>query len=406
MSGNSGERQSRRARKRRRKERERQLQASGAASSTSQLGIRDVFSPADATEPPAAENQETPELDSVAEQNDQSEHHSPAPASTEIVEVEESAPEQVAALQHELHEKDELLGALTEQLEEAANRLDRLHRAGADRASRVPVANGEELGAGPEISDQLARLCGDWEELQPIQQFEIIRGRLDDIYHAVTRAGPQSSHPYREPELEEEVSPSQQSQGATDSASSLPGWEAMKAQLLREGAEQGRSNEDVEEAVDEVGDDLGSAAEVLSDLPLEPPESVDLEDADRETLVAAVEERDVFISHLIERLRSGSSGGYAPINWAEISGAPDELRERLEEHEARLQELLRMEECDLSLERARLARERARLEQLRRDVERDSRGGELEDESSDRNERRWLRVFGFGRKPDVEDGDV
>ena len=65
-----------------------------------------------------------------------------------------------------------------------------------------------------------------------------------------------------------------------------------------------------------------------------------------------------------------------------------------------------MEECDLSLERARLARERARLEQLRRDLERDARGGEDVGDGSDRTERRWLRVFGFGRKCDGDGHDA
>ena len=52
-----------------------------------------------------------------------------------------------------------------------------------------------------------------------------------------------------------------------------------------------------------------------------------------------MEERDVFISHLIRRLRSGSSGRYAPINWAEVSRAPDDLRERVASDSARLNEL-------------------------------------------------------------------
>jgi hypothetical protein len=178
----------------------------------------------------------------------------------------------------------------------------------------------------------------------------------------------------------------------------------MKAQLLREGADLGRSQADLGEAAERAVSD--SAAEVLSELPLEPPQPVDIDTADRELLAAAVEERDVFILHLIRRLRSGRTGRYAPINWAEISHAPDELRERLQEHEARLQELLRMEECDLSLERARLARERARLEQMRRDVERDARdGGDHLTAGGDRNERRWLRVFGFGRKSDGDADD-
>lgn len=390
MTGTPFERESRRARKRR-KERERQLQTSGTSTAVAepQLAIRDVFSPAD-----GGQNDSEPvqEQDDLLEEVD-FDHADPLPQSTagsRPSETGESASEQLAILQHELQEKDELLSALTAQLEEAANRLDRLHRAGADRGPRVSAPDNESPHSAGEFGGQLARLCSDWDELQVADQFEAIRSRLDDIFDAVTLAKLEQG--YGAPRTAEQPLPR-----STDSASKLPGWEDMKAQLLREGADKSRTQVDLSDvSVAGVSD---SEAEVLSELPLEPPQPVDVEHADGDVLVAAIEERDVFISHLIRRLRSGTSGRYAPINWAQISGAPDELRERLQEHEARLQELLRMEECDLSLERARLARERSRLEQLRRDLDRDARGGELAgSDEADRNERRWLRVFGFGRK--------
>lgn len=390
MTGMPVERESRRARKRR-MERERQLQATGAATAMAspQLAIRDVFSPGDAG---------SPEPIADAGPQDECDFDSPEPSTGAPADVqpgschtaaEETASEQLAALQHELQEKDELLGALTAQLEEAANRLDRLHRAGADRGPRVSAPESEGSANHAEFVGPLAKLCSAWEDVQFTDQFDAIRSRLDDIFDAVTLTRLEESYsPVRAPEP---VAGRQ-----TDSASKLPGWEAMKAQLLREGAEHGRSQGDLGEGPAGVSD---SAADVLGDLPLEPPAAVDLEEADRDLLAAAVEERDVFILHLIRRLRSGTSGRDAPINWSEISGAPEELRERLQEHEARLQELLRMEECDLSLERARLARERSRLEQLRRDLDRDARGGDRDGgDDSDRHERRWLRVFGFGRK--------
>jgi hypothetical protein len=176
----------------------------------------------------------------------------------------------------------------------------------------------------------------------------------------------------------------------------------MKAQLLRDEAGQDRARD--AEGPSRTADGSDSSADILSQIPLDPPAPVDAAGADHETLVAAVEERDVFISHLIRRLRSGPAGRYEPIDWSALAVAPADLRERLQELEARLQELLRMEECDLSLERARLARERARLEQLRRDVERDTRSETAglhatdQDSAASQSERRWLRAFGFGRK--------
>ncbi|MFO1092429.1 MAG: hypothetical protein U0992_03820 [Planctomycetaceae bacterium] len=392
MTGTPFERESRRAQ--RRKERERQLHLDcGRHDRRPAAGNPGRVSPVDplggATVTPVESHGLTDE--EVAELTEEAEDSTPLGVDDEEDASPESASQQVAALQHALHEKDELLSVLTAQLEEAADRLDRLHRAGIDRTSRVGVADMDAAAGSADVSEYLGRLTGQWEAAQFAEQFAAVRNRLDDIYDAVTL--PRTAERSDGSRSVEEPMPR-----ATDSASKLPGWEDMKAQLLRQGADQHRSDPNDEDAT--VADLNDAAADVLSDLPLEPPAAIDTDTADRDTLAAAVEERDVFISHLIRRLRSGSSGRYAPIDWAEVSGAPDDLRERLQEHEARLQELLRMEECDLSLERARLARERARLEQLRRDLERDPRDEDPDADEADKNERRWLRVFGFGRKPD------
>ena len=359
-----------------------------------QLAIRDVYLPVTET----AQDDAHPRTDSTQRARTTSTTTSriAQAAADERAETAASTPEsasqQVAALQSALHEKDELLHALTAQLEEAANRLDRLHRAGADRSQRSTNSTGDGHGGSAEFGEQLAKLTSDWDELQMPQQFEAIRNRLDDILDAVTLAEqgyglgrPSNDAPPRSAE--------------SPSSAKLSGWEDMKrsycAMAPTRAARKPSSARRQRRAVSD------SAAEVLSELPLEPPQPVDIDSADRDVLAVGVEERDVFILHLIRRLRSGRTGRYAPINWAEISKAPDELRERLQEHEARLQELLRMEECDLSLERCAAARERSRLEQMRRDVERDARdNGDHQGNDADRSERRWLRVFGFGRKPD------
>lgn len=300
---------------------------------------------------------------------------------------------QIAALCEELQEKDELVAALTEQLEEAANRLDRLHRAGADRISHGTASDGERYEDHSEIGEQLSRLTAAWNDLRAADVLAEINRKLDDVCDALSQPGAVSAFDRPTAPVATPVPRvSEQHNGRV-------AWEDMKAQLLRDEAEHDRP---AEEASRSNGND--SSADVLSQIPLDPPAAVDLDHADRETLAAAVEDRDVFISHLIRRLRSGPAGRYEPINWAAIAAAPDDLRERLQELEARLQELLRIEECDMSLERARLARERARLEQLRREVERDARqesGGHTaldHDPHASQSDRRWLRVFGFGRK--------
>lgn len=305
----------------------------------------------------------------------------------------ESAEEHIAALLDELQEKDALVAALTAQLEEAADRLDRLHRAGADRLSPSAGMEAGRTEGSPELAQEVARLTAAWGELRAGDALDEIGRKLDDIIDALSRPGPA-------------VAPRETLVPAMPRVSEPPaaraGWEEMKAQLLRNEADHDRSGDAGAPArTPNVND---SSADILSQLPLDPPASIELDGADRESLVAAVEERDVFISHLIRRLRSGPAGRYEPIDWTALATAPDDLRERLQELEARLQELLRMEECDLSLERARLARERARLEQLRREVERDTRAEAAalnqSGESASQSERRWLRAFGFGRKQD------
>jgi hypothetical protein len=301
----------------------------------------------------------------------------------------------VAALLEELHEKDALVAALTAQLEEAANRLDRLHRAGADRFSQGPSFDSGRSDGNPELAEQIARLTAAWEELQAGAVLSEISRKLDGICDSL-------SQPASTPPLQRESLTASSPVRAPEPPGARVAWEDMKAQLLRD--EAGHDRQEDDGPATRIVDANDSAADILSQIPLDPPTAVDLNDADRETLVAAVEDRDVFISHLIRRLRSGPTGRYEAIDWSAMAAAPDDMRERLQELEARLQELLRMEECDLSLERARLARERARLEQLRRDVERDTRveaaGLNGAGDDTTHSERRWLRAFGFGRKED------
>jgi hypothetical protein len=310
--------------------------------------------------------------------------------------ISESPPAMhVAALLEELHEKDALVAALTAQLEEAANRLDRLHRAGADRFSQGSSFEPVRTDGSTDLAEQVARLSAAWDELRTGAALADIGRKLDEIYDSLSR-------PATAPPLQREVAATASPPRAPEPAGQRVAWEDMKAQLLREEAGHDRKGDD--DAATRMADANDSAADILSQIPLDPPAPIDVDDADRETLVAALEDRDVFISHLIRRLRSGPTGRYEAIDWSAIAGAPNELRERLQELEARLQELLRMEECDLSLERARLARERARLEQLRRDVERDTRaeagGLNANGDDTTHSERRWLRAFGFGRRED------
>lgn len=348
---------------------------------------------------------------------------SPAPEPAPPVVVSDPQPEsaarQLAALtaglqekEEQLAERDQLVAALTAQLEEAANRLDRLHRAGADRAPRREGGSPsrEALERQTELADQVGRLAEAWEQWQSSDPLAEIARRLDELGRLVTQSRPavpslRDSASFNlsgswtgEPSVPSAPSPSERS---------LPKWEQMKAQLLGDSAIIDQPWDSLPTQADDHDQPMAAGpVEPLEPLP-DCPVPCDLEHADHETLQLAVEERDEFISHLLRRLRNTPAGRREQIDWAAISNAPADLRQRLEELEGRFQELLRMEECEMSLERARLARERARLEQLRRQLEKSgslggSSGKSSESEDS-RQDRRWLRVFGFGRRSDAGD---
>lgn len=339
----------------------------------------------------------------------------------------ESGGVQIAALTAELGDKEELIAALTAQLEEAAERLDRLHRAGADRSPRAAAAGSAESSERQsELAGQVSRLVDEWDELHAAEWLQRIEVKLGEINESLAR-GSISAIP-RDLSPSRESMPPRETPAARDSSSlrgtlldswvdvsmpsgptpqeSLLHWEQMKAQLLGDS-----------QVIENVSDEppraaalapVQGAAEYLEAMEaIEPPLPVDFEQADLETLQHAVEERDTYISHLICKLRATQGYRHEPIDWEALNAAPEELRAHLEELEERLRELLRVEECDLSLERARLARERARLEQMRRVIEGGgaAAAGDSRDEEQARVERRWLRMFGFGGKPaEPDDG--
>lgn len=345
----------------------------------------------------------------------------PEPAPPAIVAdlQSESAAQQLAALtaglqekEEQLAERDQLVAALTAQLEEAANRLDRLHRAGADRAPRHAGGSSsrEALERQTELADQVGRLAEAWEQWQSSDPLAEIARRLDELGRLMTQSRPAA------PSLRDSASfnlsgswtgESSPTSAPSPSERSLPKWEQMKAQLLGDSAIIDQPWDSLPTQADDHDQPIAAGpVEPLQPLP-DCPVPCDLEHADHETLQLAVEERDEFISHLLRRMRSTPAGRREQIDWSAIANSPADLRQRLEDLEARFQELLRMEECEMSLERARLARERARLEQLRRQLEKsgglnDSSGRSSENEDS-RQDRRWLRVFGFGRKSDADD---
>src|SRR6185369_14757427 len=76
----------------------------------------------------------------------------------------------VASLQRQLQEKEQLVAALTERLEQAAEQLDRVRRTGADRGARRGGGGGalplELIEDHRTAIDELKQAVTRWEEMQ------------------------------------------------------------------------------------------------------------------------------------------------------------------------------------------------------------------------------------------------
>src|SRR5579863_555003 len=95
-------------------------------------------------------------------------------------------PVDVATVQNRLREKEQLVAALTERLEQAAEQLDRLRRTGVDKGRR-PLTGGfpaEVIEDHKNTLEDLKRVIARWEELQTgasLDRIETQIGELRDL---------------------------------------------------------------------------------------------------------------------------------------------------------------------------------------------------------------------------------
>ncbi|MCH7689185.1 MAG: hypothetical protein IH899_21345 [Planctomycetes bacterium] len=321
-------------------------------------------------------------------------------------------------LKSQLKEKEELVAALTERLEQAAEQLDRIHRTGGDRAGRtggvLPLEMIEEQRS---LTQNLQEVVTHWEESQPTEALGRIENHLIELRDLVTNQNGAGGFT---------TSASQQTLGSDGSGTSgLSGYEALKASMLSEDADQthragGQSSEETAASIATEESEPVIHVELPEPESVDPPEAIDLETSDLDVLRQAVEVRDTFIGYLISKLKASESRAGLHVDWAALETAPEELRSRLEGLEERLEELLRLAEVELALERARLGREANRQEQLeiqikrkmkklgmiiRNDADPESDQADLEfggqsmdiDESDEEDAsqgNRWLRMLG------------
>ncbi|MEX2286272.1 MAG: hypothetical protein WD648_04225 [Planctomycetaceae bacterium] len=312
----------------------------------------------------------------------------------------------VSSLETQLREKEQLVAALTERLEQAAEQLDRIRRTGGDRGLRggggIPPELIEEQQA---LAAELQQAVRQWEETQPGATLGRIEVQLTELRDLVSGLAGGEGFP-----AEQSVA-APSLRGRTDvrdgdnskaSGPALSGYEAMKAELL-----------ETEPAPTTAAAKLpvATAAYIKPEeiAPVDPPAVIDLDAAGVEELRTAVEHRDSYISYLTRALRAAEMMYKQSLDWEALNNAPDDLRRRLEDLEKTLHATLRHAEVDHSLERARLGREAARLEQLQEHLRREMHRLNLTDPHDDDDEAhdnratpeversansRWQRLFG------------
>jgi hypothetical protein len=288
--------------------------------------------------------------------------------------------------QEQLREKDDLIAALTGQLEKAVNQLDRLRRSGAERmAGGLPDAR---YSVQSEIGARLTKAIDDWQEFDPAGHLTRIESDISQILELLTR-------PAGQPALEEPTP-----------AKEKDFWAQAKERILAENPPAASPASAPFTETVSLPDPTQAAAGIDPPLELptapEAPAPVPL-DADLPTLWSAIEKRDSYLQYLTSRLRLAESKKYRPIDWNQIDQAPDNYRYRLESLETLMQDHLRQAEIANSLERAVLARERAKLAQIKHNLEvqikrmagngtgASSKGAEVADPAE--QDRRWKRLF-------------
>jgi len=343
----------------------------------------------------------------------------------------------IELVQDQLREKEQLVAALTERLEQAAEQLDRLRRTGVDKGRR-PAGGGGGLPA--ELVDEhkntledLKRVIARWEDIQAEAAFGRIETQIielrdlvvsggivagnahpttgSSIAHAGAHAAP--AQPATPPAREKPAETVAHQAGSSSGAGKGGGnawWEAQKAAMMGEPvpaavqAELDKQASAVTEADAEPAPTSESAGGFdlsgfnIPDLP--PP--VNCEELSQEEAVAAIRQRDQIIQQLREPILVWKASGQLPAGIRSLNEIPEPLRQCVADLEAQWQAKFRQVELDLSLERARLAREQAAVRAQQEALQKQSRNGggaktdldagDKDDDSS--SKRRWFRFMG------------
>lgn len=332
-------------------------------------------------------------------------HHRPASDDVLLEQLAHAIPNLAATdVQQELASKTALVETLTEQLERAAEEIDRMQRSGADRrrGSSLPV---DLVDDHRQLVADMQRVVQQWEDLQAgfsLGRIEVQLTELREFVGDRLTASPISStlmESSSSPAIITEPTPlsgsrlfrNEPEQAAP--ASSVSVWEQLKSQMLGPSAE---SEPTAENPLP------GAQWE-----PLPPaPDAVAEDASDTTELHAAIEARDIYIATLLRRIRTMEDLAL-PSDWTELNAAAPDLTGSLQHMSARLEETLRMAEVEISLERAQVARDKMQLaaqhELITKHLKRlgvtsiDELRGLDAPNASSANDRRWARFLG-GKK--------
>lgn len=272
------------------------------------------------------------------------------------------SPEQ---LERALASKDQVIAALTEQLEGTVEHLDRLQRAGARLGGRESESHSSGLAAKVEAALQA------YDDLDPGDRLDRIEAGIEQILEIVSNGSAKLSASPGESRDDN----SEQSDQENDDAF----WESTKARLLSGNTDSTTDSADSNDYSpspssssdgEETQEESPSAQPDAAEIPPLPPLPTPIETTtDAVALEEAVTERDVYIRYLIGRLRAAESARYAPLDWQQLAAAPDELTESLRQLQKQLRDHLKQAEVAVALERASLARERSKLFQVKQLLE-------------------------------------
>jgi hypothetical protein len=344
----------------------------------------------------------------------------------------------IELIENQLREKEQLVAALTERLEQAAEQLDRLRRTGADKGRRPPGGGGlptELVDEHKSTLEDLKRVIARWEDIQAgatLGRIETQIVELRDLFvsggvvsgggvsggissNAGVSAGPAQATPGASNPT---AAPARPAEAVANRPSGKAGgnawWEAQKAAMLGEPvsaavqaelAQQSAaagSHEPTGQTGESTGGSTGSFDLAGFNIP-DLPAPVNIEELSPEEAHAAIRQRDELIAQLREPLLLWKTAGQLPAGFRSIAEIPEPLKRCIADLEAQWQAKFRQVELDLSLERARLARDQSAVRQQQEALQKQSRNGggvaKADSDPGDKDEdgsskRRWFRFMG------------